>query len=160
MNSGNIVERGLPQEIYTFPRNEFTARFLGVSNSMDGVVEAVTEKGVAVRLGDSVLTCATAPDVAKGDAVRVFIRPESFRLSRKEGPWEGEVEFSIYKGDCWDYHVRVGGKSLRVRVYQPKVGLAHGDKVFLTPDPETAIVVPHKPVTGESSPAAALPTPA
>ena len=51
MNGGTIVERGLPQEIYTFPRNEFTARFLGISNSLEGVVEAVTPEGVAVRVG-------------------------------------------------------------------------------------------------------------
>jgi iron(III) transport system ATP-binding protein len=141
MNGGHIVERGLPQEIYTFPRNEFTARFLGVSNSLDGVVDSVSADGVAVRLGDLVLTCAKAGDVAKGDAVSVFLRPESVRLSRREGPWEGTIEFSIYHGDCWDYHVRVGGQLLRVRVYQEKVGIAHGDRVFLTPDPETAIVV-------------------
>jgi iron(III) transport system ATP-binding protein len=160
MNSGNIVERGLPQEIYTFPRNEFTARFLGVSNRMDGVVEAVTPQGVAVRFGDFVLTCAKAADVAKGDAVGVFIRPESIGLSRKQGPWQGEVEFSIYHGDCWDYRVRVGEELLRVRVYQEKVGLSRGDRVFLAPDPETAIVVRQKPVAEATSPATALPAPA
>jgi iron(III) transport system ATP-binding protein len=145
MNSGNIVERGLPQEIYTFPRNEFTARFLGVSNSLDGVVEQVTAEGAAVRLGQLVLTCTKADGVAKGDEVSVFLRPESFRLSRREGAWQGAVEFSIYHGDCWDYHVRVGEHLLRVRVYQEKVGLAHGDQVFLSPDPETAFVVSKKP---------------
>jgi iron(III) transport system ATP-binding protein len=145
MNGGTIVERGLPQEIYTFPRNEFTARFLGVSNSLEGVVDAVTADGVAVRVGDFLLTCAKAAGVGKGDAVSVFLRPESFRLSRKEGPWEGTVEFSIYHGDCWDYHVRVGEQLLRVRVYQEKVGLAHGDSVFLSPDPETVMVLPRQP---------------
>jgi len=141
MNGGTIVERGLPQEIYTFPRHEFTARFLGVSNSLDGVVDAVTPDGVAVRVGDLTLTSAKANGVAKGDEVSVFLRPESFRLSRKEGPWEGTIEFSIYHGDCWDYHVRVGEQLLRVRVYQEKVGIAHGDRVFLSPDPETAMVL-------------------
>jgi iron(III) transport system ATP-binding protein len=145
MNGGTIVERGLPQEIYTFPRNEFTARFLGISNSLEAVVDAVTTDGVAVRVGDFMLTSAKATGVAKGDAVSVFLRPESFRLSRKEGPWEGTVEFSIYHGDCWDYHVRVGEQLLRVRAYQEKVGIAHGDRVYLSPDPETAMVLPRQP---------------
>jgi iron(III) transport system ATP-binding protein len=143
MNGGAIVERGLPQEIYTFPRNEFTARFLGISNSLHGVVESVTPEGAAVRVGrDFTMTAAKADGFAEGDAVSVFLRPESFRLSRKEGPWKGTVEFSIYHGDCWDYHVRVGEHLLRVRVYQEKVGIAHGDSVFLSPDPETAMVHP------------------
>jgi iron(III) transport system ATP-binding protein len=151
MNGGTIVERGLPQEIYTFPRHEFTARFLGISNSLEGVVAAVTPEGVAVRVGDSTLTCTKADGFAKGDAVSVFLRPESFRLSRKEGPWKGTVEFSIYHGDCWDYHVRVGEHLLRVRVYQEKVGIAHGDSVFLSPDPESAMVHPRESVTPEST---------
>jgi iron(III) transport system ATP-binding protein len=146
MNGGTIVERGLPQEIYTFPRHEFTARFLGISNSLEGVVDAVTPDSVAVRVGDLMLTSAKATSFAKGDAVSVFLRPESFRLSRREGPWEGIVEFSIYHGDCWDYHVRIGEQLLRVRVYQEKVGIAHGDRVFLSPDPETAMVLPREPV--------------
>lgn len=145
MNHGTIVEHGLPQEIYTFPRNEFTARFLGISNILGGVVDAVTPDGVVVRVGDSVLTSAKAAGAGKGDAVSVFLRPESFRLSRKEGPWEGTIEFSIYHGDCWDYHVRVGEQLLRVRVYREKVGIAHGDRVFLSPDPESAIVLPQQP---------------
>lgn len=150
MNGGTIVERGLPQEIYTFPRNEFTARFLGISNSLHGVVESVTPEGAAVRVGgDFAMTAAKADGFAEGDAVSVFLRPESFRLSRKEGPWKGTVEFSIYHGDCWDYHVRVGEHLLRVRVYQEKVGIAHGDSVFLSPDPETAMVHPRDASTPE-----------
>jgi iron(III) transport system ATP-binding protein len=159
MNGGCIVERGLPHEIYTFPRNEFTARFLGISNSLDGVVDAVTPDGAAVRVGDLTLTSAKAAGVAKGDAVSVFLRPESFRLSRKEGRWPGTVEFSIYHGDCWDYHVRVGEHLLRVRAYQEKVGIAHGDPVFLSPDPETAMVLPRE-TDGQglaSSPASSQP---
>jgi iron(III) transport system ATP-binding protein len=151
MNGGTIVERGLPQEIYTFPRNEFTARFLGISNSLEGVVDAVTPDGVVVRVGGFTLTSAKATGVAKGDAVSIFLRPESFRLSRKEGPWEGTVEFSIYHGDCWDYHVRVGEQELRVRVYQEKVGIAHGDRVFLSPDPETVMVLPRQSVAPGSA---------
>ena len=154
MNGGTIVERGLPQEIYTFPRNEFTARFLGISNSLEGIVDAVTAEGVVVRVGDFTMTSAKADGFAKGDTVSVFLRPESFRLSRKEGPWQGTVEFSIYHGDCWDYHVRVGEHLLRVRVYQEKVGIAHGDAVFLSPDPETAMVHPRESFTKEPADAA------
>ena len=142
MNSGRIVEHGLPQEIYTFPRSEFTARFLGVSNSVAGVVESVGSDYVAVSTPSGTLQCAQAENVQEGDEVSVFMRPESLRLSRREGPWKGVVEFSIYHGDCWDYHVRVGEDLMRVRVYQEKVGIAHGHPVFLTPDPESAIVVP------------------
>jgi iron(III) transport system ATP-binding protein len=144
MNGGHIVERGLPQEIYTYPRDEFTARFLGVSNSLDGVVESVGPDGARVAVGGHSMTCRNCGDVTAGDEVSVFMRPESFRLSRRchsEDAWQGAIEFSIYHGDCWDYHVRLDDAVVKVRVYQEKVGIAHGDTVYLEPDTDSAIVM-------------------
>jgi iron(III) transport system ATP-binding protein len=144
MNGGHVIERGLPQAIYTFPRDMFTARFLGVSNSLDGMVESVGPDGAVVRFGERSMRCKECGDARAGQRVSVFLRPESFRLSRRQhsaGAWPGTIEFSIYHGDCWDYHVRLGEELLKVRVYQEKVGLSHGDAVFLEPDPDGAIVM-------------------
>ena len=144
MNGGHVVERGLPQAIYTYPQEEFTARFLGVSNSLDGVVDSVGPDGATVVFGTRHMLCAKFGSAQRGDVVSVFMRPESFRLSRRrhsDDAWPGTVEFSIYHGDCWDYHVRIGEDVLKVRVYQEKVGLSHGDAVFLEPDPESAILM-------------------
>jgi iron(III) transport system ATP-binding protein len=144
MNIGTVVERGLPQAIYTSPQDEFTARFLGVSNNLRGVVESAGRNGALVNCGRRTLLCRGGVSAATGDEVSVFMRPESFRLSRKqhsEDAWPGTVVFSIYHGDCWDYHVRVDEDVLKVRVYQEKIGLSHGDAVFLEPDPDSAIVI-------------------
>ncbi|HZC73651.1 MAG TPA: ABC transporter ATP-binding protein [Jatrophihabitans sp.] len=156
MSGGHIVERGLPQEIYTYPRDEFTARFLGVSNSLDGIVDTVDQDGVTVLLGSRAMRCMKCTDVSPGDRVSVFMRPESFRLSRRQhvaDAWQGTVDFSIYHGDCWDYHVRVDENVVKVRVYKEKVGLAYGDTVYLEPDAESAIVM----LAGQSARAPAAP---
>jgi iron(III) transport system ATP-binding protein len=151
MNGGHIVERGLPQEIYTYPQDEFTARFLGVSNGLDGVVDTVGPNGAVVILGSRSMTCTQASQFSAGDQVTVFMRPESFRLTRRQHndqAWKGTIEFSIYHGDCWDYHVRLDDAVLKVRVYQEKVGIAHGDAVFLEPDCDSAIVMAAGPGAG------------
>jgi iron(III) transport system ATP-binding protein len=145
MNGGHIIERGIPHAIYTYPRDMFTARFLGVSNSLDGVVESVGADGALVSFGKRSMLCRQCESVEPGQRVSVFMRPESFRLSRRQHSaeaWQGSIEFSIYHGDCWDYHVRLGDELLKVRVYREKVGLEHGDLVFLEPDPDSAIVMP------------------
>jgi iron(III) transport system ATP-binding protein len=144
MNGGHVIERGIPHAIYTFPQDMFTARFLGVSNNLDGVVESIGDDGANVVFGARSMMCRQKGSAQVGDRVSVFMRPESFRLSRKQhsdDAWLGTVEFSIYHGDCWDYHVRLGEELLKVRVYQEKVGLAHGDQVYLQPDTESAIVM-------------------
>jgi iron(III) transport system ATP-binding protein len=123
----------------------FTARFLGVSNSLDGVVDSVDADGAKVLLGPHSMLCRSVSDARPGQHVSVFMRPESFRLSRRrhsDDAWPGTIEFSIYHGDCWDYHVRIDGDLIKVRVYQEKVGLSYGDAVFLEPDPDSAIVMP------------------
>jgi iron(III) transport system ATP-binding protein len=145
MNGGHVVERGIPHAIYTYPRDVFTARFLGVSNSLDGIVDSVGADGALVVMGSRTMLCRQCGDVERGQRVSVFMRPESFRLSRRqhsEAAWTGSIEFSIYHGDCWDYHVRLDDDLLKVRVYREKVGLERGDKVYLEPDPESAIVMP------------------
>jgi iron(III) transport system ATP-binding protein len=146
MDSGRVVESGLPQEIYAWPTAEFTARFLGVSNTMTGTVQSIAADSVDITLAAGTLRCRTCDGLAPGDEVSVFMRPESFRLSRRsrgERDWPGTVDFSIYQGDCWDYHVRLaGGESVKVRVYREKVGLSHGDQVYLEPDQDAALVMP------------------
>jgi iron(III) transport system ATP-binding protein len=162
MNEGRIVERGLPQEIYTWPRHEFTARFLGVSNGIAGTVREVRGATVMVEVSAGMLACRAANTLSVGDAVTVFMRPESFRLSRRQHTdrgWSGRVEFSIYQGDCWDYHVRVGAETLKIRAYQEKVGLAHGDPVFIQPDEDAAIVLPVAGTRGEAVEDPVLPAP-
>lgn len=145
MKGGQIVEVGLPQAIYAWPQQEFTARFLGVSNRIPGVVRSVSGDVAEVEVAQGTLRCRACDGLSPGDKVSAFMRPESFRLSRRqhsEHAWPGRVEFSIYHGECWDYHVRVGDEVLKVRIYQEKIGLSHGDAVFLTPDEESAIVIP------------------
>ena len=144
MNGGHVIERGIPHAKYTFPQDMFTARFLGVSNSLDGVVDSIGDNGANVVFGARSMMCRQKGSAQVGDRVSVFMRPESFRLSRKQhsdDAWLGTVEFSIYHGDCWDYHVRLGEELLKVRVYQEKVGLVHGDQVYLEPDTDSAIVM-------------------
>jgi len=157
MNTGNVVERGLPQAIYTSPQDEFTARFLGLSNNLRGVVESAGRNGALVNCGKRSVLCRGLANAAPGDEVSLFMRPESFRLSRRrhsDDAWPGTVVFSIYHGDCWDYHVRVDEDVLKVRVYQEKIGLSHGDAVFLEPDADSTIVITgDRSATGSDQPA-------
>ena len=144
MDHGSIVETGEPQQIYRRPRAEFTANFIGVANALDGTIRDVSGGTLLVETAQGIIRAPKAGDAGPGDAVRVFIRPENFTLSRhrhEPGDWEGPVRFSIYQGDCWDYHVDVNGTDVRVRVHKERVGLGHGDLVHLVPDGAEAVVM-------------------
>ena len=66
MNGGKIVERGAPHSIYTYPRDGFTARFLGISNSLDGTVEALGADGARVSVGAHMMLCARPGERRRG----------------------------------------------------------------------------------------------
>ena len=145
MDQGEIVEHGLPQEIYASPRKEFTARFLGVSNAIPGIVQSFSDGHVEVKTDEGLLRCQTYTELSAGAQVTAYLRPESFSLSRhrrSDADWTGRVEVSIYRGDFWDYRVRVGDKSLKIRAYKEKIGLSYDDVVYVAPDGDPGIVVP------------------
>ena len=145
MDKGAIVETGVPHQIYRRPKSEFTANFIGVANAIDGTVAGSDVNGLVVRTAHGILRADAVPDIAAGQSVRVFIRPENFELSRKrhgDDDWSGVVRYSIYQGDCWDYTIDVNGTDVRVRVHKEKAGLGHGDAVHLRPDGTEAVVMP------------------
>jgi iron(III) transport system ATP-binding protein len=157
MDGGRIVENGLPQEIYAWPRTEFAARFLGIANRLGGTVVWTDGKLAEVTLAPGALRCR-ASQLTVGEAVSVFMRPESFRLSRTQhdaAAWQARVELSIYRGDCWDYTVSIGPDELKVRVYREKVGLSVGDRVYLEPDGDSALVLADRGDTAAGPEAAA-----
>jgi iron(III) transport system ATP-binding protein len=145
MDRGSIVETGLPQQIYQRPRAEFTAHFIGVANAIDGRVRSADASGIVVEAPQGVVRAAPVGALSAGDSVRVFIRPESFELSRKrhgEEDWPGVIRVCTYQGDSWDYTVDVKGLDIRVRVHKERAGLGPGDAVHLQPDGSEAVVMP------------------
>jgi len=143
MDGGNIVESGLPQEIYNFPRRTFTATFLGVSNNFTGTVTACDGQVATITTPHGELTARAVDAIDPGQEVRVAMRPDAFTIHRSgpaPGAWHGTVRFATYHGDSWLYHVDTGGAAIKIRAAKEKIGLGHGDDIYLVPEPGAAII--------------------
>lgn len=144
MDQGRVVEVGAPEDIYSQPSDEFTARFLGLSNVLSGRVTSVEGDWATVELGCGPIRCPRRRLVRPGDSVSVFMRPEGLRLERR-GPadrsWVGQVEFRTYHGVYWLYHVRVGVDLLKVRCYRELDVASSGADVRITPDGTKALLM-------------------
>ncbi|MGC8543116.1 MAG: ATP-binding cassette domain-containing protein, partial [Vulcanisaeta sp.] len=91
MNNGNIVEEGDPEQVFSRPRNVFTARFLGFQNIIKGIAE-VTDNGSIIRAGDILFHY---DEKVSGD-VYVCIRPEWIEiLSNEEVPSD---DHNVFRG--------------------------------------------------------------
>jgi len=51
LNSGNILQRGTPEQIYHHPASLWLARFIGFSNQCEGTVENEKHASVSTAIG-------------------------------------------------------------------------------------------------------------
>jgi spermidine/putrescine transport system ATP-binding protein len=141
MNEGRIEQLGTPSELYEHPRTAFVARFLGVSNLLDGTAEG----GGTVRLANGSVLRAPAAAGRTGK-VSIGIRPEKIRLGAGEGnALAGQVAERAYIGVSTQYLVDtpVGRLTVYVQNAAPGAGAAAqpGDQVQLSWSPEATFVV-------------------
>ncbi|QYO75905.1 ABC transporter ATP-binding protein [Devosia salina] len=115
LNAGNVEQFGSPLELYKRPANRFVAGFIGSPkmNFVDG------------------------PEAEKHKATSIGVRPEHFTLSTTAGAgqWAGTVSVAEQLGSDTFLHVEVDGLGLMTVRTNGEQTFSHGDKVWLTPDP-------------------------
>jgi spermidine/putrescine transport system ATP-binding protein len=140
MNSGRIEQLGTPTDLYEHPRTAFVARFLGVSNMLEGTAHG----NGAVRLTDGTVIPAPAAAGRQG-AVSVGIRPEKIRLGQSdENVLAGEIVERSYIGVSTQYLVNTKAGTITVYVQNADPGAGAykpGDQVALSWSPEVTFVV-------------------
>jgi spermidine/putrescine transport system ATP-binding protein len=143
MNDGHIEQLGTPTDLYEHPRTAFVARFLGVSNMLEGTAEG----DGAVRLSDGTLVRAPAATGRRG-LVSVGIRPEKIRLGASEdNTLAGEIAAQSYIGVSTQYIVKTNAGSITVYVQNADPGAGAyqlGDQVALSWPAEATFVVEHE----------------
>jgi len=129
MNEGNILQIGKPEDIYNEPKNAFTARFIGESNILDGIMH----EDFRVSFGNAEFDCIDK-DFTREEAVDVVIRPEDVAIvPPNEGKIIGRVTQVIFKGVHYEMHVEAQGFLWKVH---STVQAPAGDEVGLTIKPD------------------------
>jgi ABC-type sugar transport system ATPase subunit len=133
MRAGQLVQIGTPDEIWRSPADTFVAKALGQPeiNILDGVVD-----DGRIRLGGSgsseKLSVAVPADaeVARGDRVRVGLRPSDIHVTSGEGSLHGRVILAERLGRNIELTVDVGGAQLIV-LTSGRHGVGEGDNVTM-----------------------------
>jgi ABC-type Fe3+/spermidine/putrescine transport system ATPase subunit len=104
MRRGDIMQGGVPDEIYKQPNNDFVAGFIGRSNIMYGTITEVVDGHCTVRIKDISLRATNKTGaVAVGQDVWVSVRPQYVRLdgniaNNKQNVFVGTVRYLEYLG--------------------------------------------------------------
>ena len=140
MRDGLVEQVGAPREVYSKPRNQFVAEFLGAAN----IIQARRDGGrVVTDLGSFDLS--SAPQWDEG---ALAIRPEHIVLGEADSHpnWvRARVREAIYRGqslDVWLAPDDASGDAFRVRVRtHTRDHLRPGDQVGLFFPPEDLVAL-------------------
>src|SRR5439155_2509381 len=126
MNAGRAEQIGTQTDIYLHPRTRFVAEFIGANNGLPGKVTAREGTGDGARTIVSAagltLRCRSRAEVAVGEDVFVYLRPENLVVlgdgedGRFENVVDGTIERVIFEGPTAQLRVNVGGRELRADV--------------------------------------------
>ncbi len=119
MREGRIVQSGTPDTVFRQPANAWAARFMGASNTLEGVVKGTnpllveTALGVLTTQGD--VTLDAREDVRAGMDAWVLVPPEALRVTRGDGPGaRGRVLEARPRGTSVRLALQVGDEVMEV----------------------------------------------
>jgi len=113
LNAGRIEQVGSPLDLYRKPTNRFVAGFIGSPrmNFIEG-----------------------EPAAGRG-AASIGVRPEHISISTESGEWRGRVGVAEQLGSDTFLHVHTDGAGMLTVRTGGEQQIAHGDEIWLTPDP-------------------------
>ena len=156
IHQGQVIQEGVPREVYEQPANDFIAGFVGQSNLIAGKILKMTKDEIVIELADrsrlNICRPASFNMVQVDDRVLLSLRPEAIELTEKDfrsdgsSRIEGKILAAAYQGASIEYEIAALGRALKARMTNPKgkIQFHRNDEVVLSFAMEDVIIVPAK----------------
>ena len=139
---GEMVEQGTPKEIYSNPKNKFTAEFIGEKNIFEGKIKDFNKTKVVVDIdNDNIEISNNNYKVKKNQKVSLSIKSESIQIKKisktnskvSNNQIVGKISEITFLGQFVRYLVVLNNKQeIQVRSYEEIVNLKIHDTVSLS----------------------------
>jgi len=144
MQYGKVLQIGSPNEIYTHPRTEFVADFMGASNIFSGKVINREKKKVKLQTEDGLVIAAPEPeDMKSGEKITgISVHPEVIRVSPKsvllkeENKFDGKIREIVYQGDFSEVAISLNQTDRLVVAHLPNMP---GQEMNLSPNQDVIV---------------------
>jgi iron(III) transport system ATP-binding protein len=143
--SGRVIQRGTPQDIYRHPQSRFVADFVGSANFLPGTAGATDSGMTRVDTAYGGLRCQFAEPIAAGAKALVTARPEDVALFDAAAPdgmnvLKGKITNRVFLGEVVDYVIDLGDREFRARVRADDFRI--GQTVTLAVPPQKCVGLP------------------
>ena len=139
---GEMVEQGTPKEIYSNPKNKFTAEFIGEKNIFEGKIKDFNKTKVVVDIdNDNIEITNNNYKVKKNQKVSLSIKSESIQIKKiskinskiSNNQIVGKISEITFLGQFVRYLVVLNNdQEIQVRSYEEIVNLKVHDTVSLS----------------------------
>jgi len=139
---GEMVEQGTPKEIYSNPKNKFTAEFIGEKNIFEGRIKDFNKTKVVVDIdNDNIEISNNNYKVKKNQKVSLSIKSESIQIKKisktnskvSNNQIVGKISEITFLGQFVRYLVVLNNnQEIQVRSYEEIVNLKVHDTVSLS----------------------------
>ena len=139
---GEMVEQGTPKEIYSNPKNKFTAEFIGEKNIFEGKIKDFNKTKVVVDIDNDIIEIANNNyKVKKNQKVSLSIKSESIQIKKisktnskvSNNQIVGKISEITFLGQFVRYLVVLNNnQEIQVRSYEEIVNLKVHDTVSLS----------------------------
>ena len=139
---GEMVEQGTPKEIYSNPKNKFTAEFIGEKNIFEGRIKDFNKTKVVVDIdNDNIEIANNNYKVKKNQKVSLSIKSESIQIKKisktnskvSNNQIVGKISEITFLGQFVRYLVVLNNnQEIQARSYEDIANLKVHDKVSLS----------------------------
>ncbi len=135
MDKGRIVQLGSPKQVFSSPKTQFVANFMGFQQITKGVVEKSEGEFVMVRTKDRLFKARTTVDLKVAEKVVLCARAKRMIIDTHDGDnrFSAQVISKIFQGENISLILKMpDGNFVSVEAEPPNVeNLVEGDRVFL-----------------------------
>jgi len=139
---GEMLEEGTPEEIYSNPKNKFTAEFIGEKNIFNGTVVSFNTKNITIDIGnDTIEILNQGYKIKKNQKVSLSIKSESIEIIKNQNKSDdklkvaqimGTISEITFLGQFIRYLVLLkNGQEIQVRSHKEVKNIKLNDKVSL-----------------------------
>lgn len=126
LDSGNILQTGMPREVYERPQTRFVAEFIGETTFIEGRISLLRDGQAEIETAAGIWTAVLQSPFALGEPVILSIRPESVRLHTDQvagsNVFAAQIYSTIYLGETAQHLVALkGGVTLKALEMRPRL---------------------------------------
>jgi len=148
MDSGKVIQRGDPENVYFDPHNEFVADFIGKINFIRGIVKSRQDDRSVVSIEEEGFQSeiqSSRTDYAEGQKVLASVRPENILVYPDKpesgiNTWPARLVRKNFLGGLFDMVVQVKGKELRCRT-PFRISAKSGSDVYIQIAPQDVLLI-------------------